>query len=304
MKRALVLFMLLLCVKTASAQRVVVGLSSDSIRVGDPFRVLVRVSVPKGATVVLPDSLPTTEDIENSGKVRTRRDSTSAGVGVLAAYPITAWRADSVALPPIVVVFKSNLGEQRLTIDLPVVPVISVLPPDTAGIEPKPPKDVLGANRVWWPLLLAALLLVALIALAIWWWQRRKRTVGEIEAVPQALPRERALEELERVRQAALVEKGEYKEHYTRVAEVLRRYAATVNPALSTDLTTSELAERVRDDAAVKPALAVLKHSDMVKFARSVPGAADAHADLDRARDWITAYPPPVVEAAHEEKAA
>ncbi len=85
--------------------------------------------------------------------------------------------------------------------------------------------------------------------------------------------------------------------------DVLRRYTATVRPDWGTDLTTIELSERVGAESDVKPALGVLRHADMVKFARSIPGANDAHADLDRARDWIAAYPaPPVVET--EEKAA
>lgn len=304
MKRWLSVLLLVLCARTANGQGLATGLSRDTIRVGDPFRALIRISVPPGTTVVLPDSLPPADDIENAGRLRTRRDSTSAGVHVVAAYSLIAWRADSVVLPSIDAVLKSADGERTVSIDLPVVRVVSVLPADTTGIEPKPAKDVLGANRVWWPLLLAALVLIALIALGIWWWYRRRRAVVSVEEVPDALPRDGALEELERIRQLALVEKGEFKEHYTRVAEVLRRYMQTVQPAWSTDLTTTELGERVRGDTDVKAALGVLRHADMVKFARSVPGAADAHADLDRARDWIAGYPPPIVETATDEKAA
>ena len=62
----------------------------------------------------------------------------------------------------------------QMPIVLPNINVVSVLPADTTGVQPKPAKDVLGPDRLWWPwILLAALILVAL-ALAYWWWRRRR----------------------------------------------------------------------------------------------------------------------------------
>ena len=72
--RIAVLFLFALCA-TAHAQDVQVGLSRDTIRVGDPLRAVVRVAVPLGTEIVFPDSLPATDDVENSGKMRTKRDS-------------------------------------------------------------------------------------------------------------------------------------------------------------------------------------------------------------------------------------
>lgn len=273
------------------AQRIATGISRDTIRVGDTFRAVVRIGLAPGTGVMLPDTLPAGEDIENAGKVRMRRDSTSDGVSVVAAYPLTAWRPGTLALPALDVILREGTAERPLSIELPDVPVLSVLPADTAGIKPKPLKDVLGGSRLWWPWLLAALLLLLALALAYWWYRRRKRAVQPLtEALPVIMPRERALEELERIRKLGLVEQQEFKRYYTLISEVLRQYMASAERAWSADLTTDELAQRTRQVGDVADAISVLSSSDYVKFARGVPTAADARADWDRAHDWISRF--------------
>jgi hypothetical protein len=291
-KRCVALLTLLVAVAApASAQRVASGISRDTIRVGDTFRAVVRIDVAPGTGVLLPDTLPAVEDIENAGKVRLRRDSTSEGVSVAAAYPLTAWRPGALVLPELTVILQEGGTERPLSIDLPDISVLSVLPADTAGIEPKPLKDVFGGNRVWWPWLLAALLLLIALALAYWWYRRRRRAAQPLsEVLPMIMPRERALEELERIRKLGLVEQQEFKRFYTLVSEVLRRYMASAEHAWSTDLTTDELAQRARHAGDVADALSVLRSSDYVKFARGVANAADARADWAKTHAWISSF--------------
>src|SRR5688500_12230491 len=117
------------------------------------------------------------------------------------------------------------------------------------------------------------------------------------------MPRERALEELERIRKLEPGREGERTRRYTRVSEGLRTYMSTTEPKWSTDLTTDELAQRTKDVAEAKPAIAVLRQADMVKFARSVPEAQAAERDLERTSEWITQYPVPATVPA-EGKAA
>lgn len=302
MRPALVLgVMIAACAASASAQKIQTGISRDTIRVGDPFRAVVRIDLPAGTDVVLPDSLVSTEDVENAGTVRMRRDSANGAVSVLAAYPLTAWRTGPLPLPDLNIRVKSANGEQASTIKLPGINVVSVLPADTTNIEAKPPKDVLGANRVWWPWLLALLLALALAIALIWWWRKRRRALPEEDALPMIMPRDRALEELERIRRLGLLEAGESKRYYSLVAEVLRKYMGTVMPAWSTFLTTAELAQRTKDVEETKPAISVLRQADLVKFARSTPDTQTATRDLDRLHAWISDYPAPVASPAPSE---
>lgn len=304
MRILLLACLLMLGAPPAWAQRVQTGIAGDSIRVGDPFRAVVRIELPPGSDIVLPDSLASTADVENAGTVRLRRDSANGVLTVSAAYPLTAWRPGTLDLPVLTADVRSGAGTRRITIDLPQVAVVSVLPADTTNIEARPAKDVMGGNRVWWPWFVAALLLLAaLIALYIWWRRRRARAAADAP-MPLIMPRERALEELERIRKLGLLEQGDFRRFYTLLSEVARKYLQTVEPALSTWLTTEELVARTADRAELKPAHAVLRHADLVKFARSVPDREAAARDLDRTIEWVNGFPAPIVAPADVEKVA
>ena len=90
-----------------------------------------------------------------------------------------------------------------------------------------------------------------------------------------------------------LVERGEFRVFYGRLTETLRHYAAAMESRWSTDLTTSELAVRLRADAGMQDALEltrILGAADMVKFARAVTTRDNANGDLDAARAWIERF--------------
>lgn len=289
---------------TARAQNVQVGLSRDTIRVGDPFRAVIRISVPPGTTVVLPDSATPTEDIENAGRMRTQRDSTANGVAVLAAYPLTAWRTGPLTMPDLNVVLKMPNGDRNLAVHLPTVNVVSVLPADTTNIQPKPAKDVIGKNWLLWPWILLALLLITIAALAWWWWKRRKQPEMVDAPLPLIMPRDAALRELDRIAAMNLANEGLYKRHYTLVSEVLRRYMETTEPSWNGGLTTDELARMLRGNADVREPIAVLRNADMVKFANASSNADEATRDLDRARTFIATWPLPSTSPSEAEAEA
>jgi hypothetical protein len=283
----------------AIAQSVTTGISRDTVRVGDPVRVILRIdNVPAGTEIVLPDSLATLDDVENAGRLRTQRDTVpGGGVRMTAAYPVILWRPGQTALPIVPMILRTGATERTMQVQLPTINVVSVLPADTTGIEAKPPKDVWGANRVWWPWILAAVLLLLAIAALIWWYRRRRKTQVVVPEIPFIDPRERALEQLREVRAAQLVAHGNFKQHYVRLSEVLRVYAMSVESDWSTDLTTEELAPRLKRRPDSAPLLKLLRSADSVKFARYQPSAAEANADLDAAEAWVQSFNRPIAAA-------
>src|SRR5690606_19113540 len=151
-------------------------------------------------------------------------------------------------------------------------------------------KDVLGANRVWWPIILALLLAIA-IAVALWlWWRRRRRVEEPIVFTPGVPPHETALAQLAALGRAGLIERGEYREFYDRLTATLRHFVAAVEPSWSVDLTTSELAAQLRARTGVTEALEltrILGEADLVKFARAESAADSARRNLESARRWV-----------------
>ena len=304
MKRALLLLVFLFAGALHAQQPIVqTGISRDTIRVGDPFRAVLRIQLPAGTQAVLPDSLPATDDVENSGKMRMRHDTAAGSNVIIAAYPLTAWRPGQLPLPDLSVLLKTGNTERTVAIKLPDVSVISVLPADTSKIQAKPPKDVWGGNRLWWPWLLLLLAILIALGLLYWWWRRRRGNRVEEVPVLIVMPRERALEELARIRKLGLIEESAYKRFYTLASDVLRQYMATVEASWSTHLTTDEVSRKVRGRQDVAPAIAILRNSDMVKFAKHTPDSAAALRDFDRMEEWIRAYPAPMADAAEGQAA-
>jgi hypothetical protein len=289
--KAWLLVLLLTSVSSAGAQSITTGVLPDTTRVGDPMRVVLRIDrLPAGTEVMLPDSLTPGPDMENAGRVRITRDSLPDGLTrVTASYPIIVWRPGQTQLDSLSAVLRSADGDRALHVGMPPVNVVSVLPADTTNIQAKPPKDVWGADRIWWPWLLAAALLIALAAL-IWWWYRRRQRHVEAPALVLIDPREQALLELARIRESGVIERGELKQFYISLSDVLRGFAAALESDWTTDLTTEELAPRLKRIAETAPLLALLRSADTVKFARRRASAEEAGRDLDTAESWIGSF--------------
>jgi hypothetical protein len=280
------------------AQTVQVGLSPRTIHVGDVFNASLQVTLPAGTLLFVPDTLDVTGDVENAARKRVHVDTLQSGnLHYLITYPLTAWRPGTDTLPPIVATLRSASGETTLNVRMPIVTVESVLPADTANIEPKPPRDVWGANRLWWPFVVAALLALLLIGLLIWWWRRRRQRKEEEPApVPIVIqPREWALRELDRIAAARLIERGDLRHFYIELSEVLRKYLALLDHNWGTDLTTNELSSRLIVMKIAPGALfGLLDRADLVKFARQRPPSDQARKDLESARAWVQAFDKPM----------
>lgn len=280
----------MVCAVPAAAQQpqVQAAVIPEAITVGDVFHAAVRVPADGPRSVQAPDSLPLPPDLESAGPPQIRFDS--AGGTATVVYPLTAWRPGSYTVPPVPLLLTRAGSVTRLSAQLPPFEVTSVLPADTAGIEPKPARGVIGPNRLWWPLLLAALLLLVAGAALWFWWRRRRPAAEAVPIAPRLPPHERALAELAALRAEGLTHRGEFKPYYQRLTATLREYASAVDPAWSMDLTTAELATRVAHRAEVPGTWAVvpiLRDADLVKFARAQPGAASADAHLDEAVRWV-----------------
>lgn len=279
---------------SAAAQEIRAAISPDTVRVGDVFRAAVRVELLPGHRAVFPDSLSLPPELESAGRrSETSEELPDGRLRVTAVYPLTAWRPGEAALPAAAVRIEGPDVAQVVHAALPTLSVRSVLPADTAGIGSRPPKDVVGANRVVWPFLLATLALLVAAGLVLWYLGRRRRRAPEPAVEEVASPRERALAALDEAHGLGLVERGEFHAFYSRVAEAVRRYLDELNPAWGADLTTSEVVKRLDgavEERWVSELARLLGAADLVKFARHRPTTADALAEWQAARGWVAGF--------------
>jgi hypothetical protein len=109
-----------------------------------------------------------------------------------------------------------------------------------------------------------------------------------------------ATSELDRIDALGLLEAGERGRYVALVTEVLRAYLARRIPAAAIGLTNGELLQALRPDPRVpaEKLAAVLRNSDMVKFARQAVSADDAANVGQQARRVVTEIEAAVVAAA------
>jgi hypothetical protein len=295
----------------SAASRVQVGvmIAPDTVTVGDPFRVLVRVRAPRGATIEFPDGPDSAAAVQ---ALDPRAVSPSADTGVVdqtASYRLVAWDVGELGLGMDAVVVRTGGVARVVPLASYRVMVRSVLPADSAARVPKPPRDILADAPPWWRWWMLALLALLLLALLAWWlWRRRRRRLA---VQPDVDPYDLAEQEFDRIEKLGLLEAGERGRYVALVIEVLRDYLARRVPDAHPSLTSVELVAALR----ASPALptdrlgAVLWEADLVKFARR-PVTAERARELARearaiVRDVNVALaPPPAADEPQKEAAA
>lgn len=268
-----------------------IAITPDTVTVGDPFVIEVRVAAPAGATVAFPAAPDSTGAVDLlDPKRETAGRSADGGVDVTATYRAAAWDVGAVAVGLGDVVVRVGGVERRVPLGALRVNVRSVLPADSTKRTPKPVRDPVPDAGLWWlGLAAAAVGAVALVALLAWlasrWWRRRARPAAGDAAYGEAMA---AFARLDRL---GLVDAGEGGRHVALAVDIARDYLAARRPAADRSHTTAELLAAVRDDPEV-PAdrlAALLGVGDLVKFAGVSPGAAPAREAAQEARDVVEA---------------
>jgi hypothetical protein len=262
-----------------------IAIRPETLTVGDPFTMTVRVRAPQGAAITFPAKPDSLAKAELLDPVRLSASADSAEQ--TATYRMAAWDVGEIPLvfEPVVV----RLGGEERAVELGStarVFVQSVLPADSAQRVPKPPRPPFDiARSLWW--LWALLALAALlVGWLVWRWLRRRREgPGEIIVDPFSF----AEREFERVEQLGLVDAGERGRYVALVVEVLRDYLARRATGAPSSLTSTELLHALRTDGRVPIArlAPVLAEADLVKFARRPVSAERARAIGAEARALV-----------------
>lgn len=245
-----------------------VNVSPDTVRVGDPFRIVVGIRAPAGATIDFPHPPDSTQKIQALDPVSVAAKPDTTAVVQYATYRVAAWDVDSQRV---------NLGDVLVTlagvsrhVALPtaVVFVKSVLPADSAKRVPKPPKPIFESSGLPWWIWLVLAAIAALIIGLLWWWWRRRRRRPVIALVVD--PYTRAQQEFDRIDALGLLQAGERGRYVALMVEVLREYLAGRIEAATLAHTSSELMLALRGQPTIPfdRLGRVLTDADLVKFAR------------------------------------
>jgi hypothetical protein len=275
----------------AEAPTASVTASKTEVAVGQAFTVDVTVSGPDGAAYTFPPE-PGSEQVD----LRTWRPPAGASPAAPSPsahrYEAAVFAVGEADIPAITIGYRLADGTEGQVSTKPLpIRVVSVLPKD-----PKEQKlaDVRGPvaledGPAFW---VALALAIAVLAALVWWWRRRPCAAAPAApSAPPVPPDVEALQALDRLASARLVERGDYRGFYIALTGVLKLYLERRLGAPVVEMTTAEMIAFLRDvphhDELVPTMRDLAGAADQIKFARGEGLAQEAERHLAAARALV-----------------
>jgi len=211
------------------------------------------------------------------------------GKGLIEQKYSAKFRADKVGtytIAPVRVPFKikekntekyipGEVRSQKFTVEVASILRLQGEPTDIKDI-----KDIVEVDRNWVPWFFWGLNIILLtIVLYLLWKYRKTKHSNPSKEAPALSTHEIAFRELDTLKSKGLLERGNAREHFFELSEILRRYLGKryLFPAL--DWTTEEITEHFKNQEKIElasrtEANRILKKSDLIKFAKAqaLPG--------------------------------
>jgi hypothetical protein len=268
-----------------TAPRMVISIRPETVTVGDPFTVGIRIRAPRGSVIAFPtgpDSGGPVELLDPLIVAPFSADSAvSDAVDQVARYRMAAWETGPLSFDLGAARVQTPGGVVQMPVGELVVMVQSVLPADTTLRVPKPARDIFGPVVPWWWPWLPILVAAAVVGGLLWWWWRRRRR--RLAAQPAIDPYDLAEREFARIEALGLLEAGERGRFVALMVEVLRDYLAARVATAHPSLTSTELLEVMRraSGVPVDRLTPVLSETDLIKFAKR-PVSAERAREIGR----------------------
>lgn len=137
-------------------------------------------------------------------------------------------------------------------------------------------------------------IILAIVAIAAGWVVYKLYKKNGNTLIPRRKPvppYEKAMNELERLRQANLPQKGHIKEYYTRLIDILREYLMKRYGIYALEMTSSQILAAIKEHPEASQARAELKQlfqvADFVKFAKVLPPPDDNVRSFNVVKEFI-----------------
>ncbi|MBM3907532.1 MAG: hypothetical protein FJ363_05550 [Gemmatimonadetes bacterium] len=256
----------LLAAPQGDGARPIVGVDvrPATVAVGEPFTVRVRVRASAGATVRFPEVPDSAGAIEALDPRAIENRSTSEWLDQTAVYRFIAWEPGRRAAPLGPVLWSHARATEPIAFTVPAVEVTTMLPADTALLQPRAARAPFEAPPQWWRWGLIAASLLAIAWMLRRAWRRRGETASAPDAFADAQASFAAVDAL------ALADAGEPGRAVLLNAEVMRAYLARRFPQAADGLTTPEFVRALAEhQLPILPeeVAEVLDAADAVKFA-------------------------------------
>lgn len=255
---------------------------STDVQVGKPFTLNLSLKVPYGWFVEWNDF--TTDTLSEQLDIIKRSDverTADADSNVIVKQQLTLMTFDTgqVQVPPIALKYARSFDDaNRLKAYTDPIDLYSTTIAVDTTLAYKPIVEPIAAPvqmKEVFPWILAVLLL-ALAAFGIWYWRRHRKTKvdadGNIVRGPVIPPYDKAVGDLETLRQQKLWQSGKVKEYYSSLTDIAREYIEGQFGVNAVEMTTDDILEEIKPLHFSQKTYDKLKDTmevaDLVKFAK------------------------------------
>jgi hypothetical protein len=174
------------------------------------------------------------------------------------------------------------------------IEVQSMKPSETGDIRDIKPQWEIDRDLwlLWRPILIAVGVILLLITLIIFYkrWRAGKALLPLLEK-PKRPVHEIALEALDELVQSDLLAKGEVKLFYSELSDIIRRYIEGCYWVVALEMTTAQLISNLKSVGVSDDIIDLIREflmvSDVVKFAKYIPGEAENQEEIQRAYEIV-----------------
>ncbi len=281
----------------AIAQNVTVEASIDSMQIliGEQTKVKLEVSCDAHQKMVLPvvqDTLVRGVEIINIAKPDTQYLNNKQRLLISQEYVITSFDSAFYYIPPFTVsVEGKQYQSQSLALNVYSISVDEAHPDQFFG-----PKDIMELPFSWsdWATIVwLSLLIIPLIILTVYLifrYKDNKPIIRTIKVEPKLPPHKQALKDIERIKAEKSWQKGEAKDYYTELTDVIRIYIRERFGFNALEMTSSEIIDcllQEKDQKLIEELKDLFATADLVKFAKYNPLINENDLNLLTAIDFI-----------------
>ncbi len=298
MKRYLFLITLLVALTSrAVAQSVTVDATIDSLQIliGEQAKIKLQVSLDTDKRAIFPiytDTLVRGVEIIDITKPDTQMLNDGRRSLITQEYTITSFDSALYYLPPMeVLVDKKAYRSKALALKVYSIPVDTLHPEQFFG-----PKSIMKAPFAWkdWYVAIAcAVLFVPFLLLLIYLVKRicdNRPIIRKVKVEPKLPPHQLAMQEIERIKNEKVWQKGQPKEYYTELTDTIRTYIKNRFGFNALEMTSVEIIDKlleIDDKCAIFDLRTLFQTADLVKFAKHNPLMNENDVNLINAIDFV-----------------
>jgi hypothetical protein len=268
----------LICIQPVASQTIIQStIDSTMLMIGEQTKVQWEVISDKNKHVILPvvsESLIDGVWVLETGKPDTIIDDNDR-MSIKQQYLITSFDSALYVIPP----FQVIDGPDTLLSNSLILKVMTFPDVDPSkgitDIKPVVAPDFSLLDYCWYAFgILGGLCLLCVIVYILQKWKKQEPLFLKKEA-PKLPPHAEAVQQLDRIKAEKLWQRGKYKEYYSGITDVLRKYIVDRFDVSAMEMTSEEILSeinRLNDALSVYNTLKqILELADLVKFAKYVP---------------------------------